>query len=74
MATNVVLAAIRLCISGHIDIPSLETLQRICAVVANEAHQKLSILPERIELYEKGLVSTSDIDSALADTSAGPVY
>lgn len=69
MAANVISAALHLCISGHIDPPTPVMLSNICSVVVNETQRKLSILPERIDLYEKGLVSFCWVIPSLAHTA-----
>lgn len=58
MSMMVISTAIRHCLSGHIEPPSMEIQQKLCAVMAEEVHQQLRILPERLEMYEKGLVSS----------------
>ncbi|KAJ9091566.1 hypothetical protein QFC20_007610 [Naganishia adeliensis] len=55
MAMTVISIATRLCISGHIEPPSIEVQQKMCTVIAEGVHQQLRILPERIEMYETGL-------------------
>jgi hypothetical protein len=57
MAASVIRATIHLCISGDIEIPSPEMLSEIRFKVVNAIHRKLAVLPDRIDLYEKGLVS-----------------
>lgn len=59
MAMTVISIATRHCISGHIEPPSIEVQQKMCTVIAEGVHQQLRILPERIEMYETGLVSAS---------------
>lgn len=58
MALTVISTVIRHCISGHIESPSIDIQEKMCTVIADSLHQQLGILPERIEMYQKGLVST----------------
>lgn len=62
MAMVVISVIIGHCTAGQIDTPDTKMQELVCTAIVGALRQCLKILPERMELFAKGLVSCLSVN------------